>query len=79
MREDDIDKKLAQRDKDLKVYIDMKIRAVKKLVAHSIWVGKNPKRALLIIFVFVLLCISIASTVDLKKFIAKKFGIELKE
>ena len=79
MRESDIDKRFEQQDRDSKLYTDMKIRSVKKLLAPFFWMAKYPKKALLILFVFVLICISVASSIDLKKFITNKFGIELKQ
>ena len=89
MKDEEIKERIAQKDKDWKEYTNMKIRVVKNDIDEVddnirdelrlfFWMKRKPKQAILIFFIFILFCISVASSVDLKKFIADKFGIELK-
>jgi hypothetical protein len=55
MREAEIDKKLEHRDKDLKGYVDMKIRAVKNAISIFIWMNKNPKISALGLFLLIVM------------------------
>ena len=90
MKDEEINRKIEQSSKDDQYYTDMKIRAVKNTIEENddniredirpfLWMRRKPKQALIAFFIFVLLCISVASSVDLKKVIMKKFGIELKK
>ena len=89
MKDSEIERRFAEQDKDFENYVNMKIRAVKNNIETVdddirdelrpfFWTNKKPKQAILIFFIFILFCISVASSVDLKKFVANKFGIELK-
>ena len=88
MKDEEINRKIEQSSKDDQYYTDMKIRAVKNTIEENddnlredvrpfLWMKKKPRQTLIAFFIFVLICISVASSVDLRQLIAKKFGIEL--
>jgi len=79
MKESEVNSKLEQHDKDLRQYIDMKMRAVKKMLSVFIWMQKHPWKTLLMLFIFVGLCFFAYRVIDLKTTIENKTGIELKE
>lgn len=79
MKDAEIERRLAEQDKDQQHYTDMKIRAVRKQIPLFIWMGKYPRKAVLGLFLFVLMCISVANIIDIRKFVANKFGIEFKQ
>lgn len=79
MRESDIDKRFAQADKDVKHYVDMKFRALKKPLAPFIWASKNPGKAVLIVFIAFILSALAFHIIDVEKFFKNRFNIELKQ
>lgn len=79
MRDEEINSRFERADKDAKHYTDMKIRAVKKLLAPFIWMVQNPKKAIIGFILFVMVCIGIASSINLKKMILDRFNIELQD
>lgn len=79
MKDDEINRRLAEQDKDQQHYTDMKIRAIKRQIPLFFWMGKYPRKAVFGLFLFVLMCISVANVIDIRKFIGDKFGIEFKK
>ena len=79
MRESEIDKRFEQQDRDSKLYTDMKIRSVKKMLAPFIWAGKNPGKAVLIVFIAFMLSALVFHMIDIKGTIEKRLNIELKQ
>jgi len=79
MRESDIDKRFEQHDKDVKNYVDMKFRALKKPLAPFIWASKNPGKAVIAMVILFMLSALAFHMIDLRKTIEKRFDIELKD
>lgn len=69
---------IEQRDKDIKLYVDMKIRALKKVLAPFIWMGKNPGKAAFIILLILGLFSLLFEAIDIRGTIENIFNIELK-
>ncbi len=79
MKDIDINKRFAKTDEDLKRYVDMKIRAVKKLLAPFIWMRNNPWKTLLGLMILFMLSAVGFHMIDVKRTIEKRLNIELKE
>ena len=73
--EKDIDGKFEQQDKDIKLYVDMKIRAVKKMLAFWIWIGKNPKVSVFIFVLSIAIGIWVAHKIDVRHTLENSTGV----
>ena len=90
MKESDIDKKIAQKDKDWKDYTNMKIRVVKNDIEEVddniraelrpfFWAKNNPGKAVLIVLIAFMISALAFHMIDIKGTIEKRLKIELKE
>ena len=79
MKDAEINRKIAEVDESAKRYVDMKIRAVKKLVAPFIWMRNNPGKAVILLILLFFLSAFAFHMIDLKETIEKKFNIEFRQ
>lgn len=77
MTDADINKKIADVDKDLKLYVDMKIRAVKKLVAPFIWMRKHPFWTIIIFLIIMSAGIWVSHRVSARQIIEATTGVKI--
>lgn len=77
MKDQEINDKLEQHDRNLKLYVDMKIRAVKKLLAPFIWMGKHPGWAAIIFVSCISIGIWVSHRITAKQVIEATTGIEI--
>ena len=73
----DIDKKIADVDRDLKLYVDMKIRAVKRMLSFWIWLQKHPKISFFIFIACIAAGIWLSHRIDARQVIKNETGIEI--
>ncbi len=79
MKDSEIENRFEQQDKDLKSYVDMKIRAIKKMLAPFIWMEKNPGKTIIALIIMFMLSAFLFHVIDFKKTFERKTGIELKD
>ena len=79
MKDVEINRKIAEVDESTKRYVDMKIRAVKKLVAPFIWMRNNPWKTLGGLIILFMLSALAFHELDFRKLIKNRTGIEFKE
>ena len=79
MKDSEIENKFEQQDRDLKLYVDMKIRAIKKPLAPFIWMQKNPGKTIAALIVMFMLSAFLFHIIDFEKTFESKTGIELKD
>lgn len=85
MKDDEINRKFAQADKDWKLWVNNKVRAWKNSLPISLWINKHPWKAVLILFAFIGLsffvyfsAVILITGVDVKETIETKTGIKFK-
>ena len=79
MRDDEINRKFQDQDRDLKHYVDMKIRSVKKSVSFWAWMQEKPLRGVLLFDFAVWIAVGIYVVVDIRETIKNRAGLVLKE
>lgn len=78
MKDEEINRRLEQQDKDQRLYTDMKIRAIKKLLAPFIWMRNNPGKAIAVLVILFVVTSFLLHIIDIKETIEKMFNIEFK-
>ncbi len=79
MRNDEIHRLFEQQDKNLKGYVDMKIRAVMKKIAPWPWIKSHPWKSAIVLILIISAGIWVSHRISVQQVFEKVTGIELNE
>ena len=75
MRDEEINRRFEDQDKSLKLYVDMKIRALKRMIAPWPWIKKHPFWSILIFIAMISAGIWVSHRISLRQVIEATTGV----